>query len=159
MKAKLVILLLVLMCSSCIDKKTDFTQELSKEHLIRLELETLNISLKVPTEHTVFENNDKTVIDVNPKGRAIRQFSLTKLPPNIQKGNYKESCYFTNGAILNYTTFKEEGGNGGTEYKLEGILTFEKELFLISATDQKELGKGFPEFCLQYISTIQRLKP
>jgi len=139
----------MLICLGCAKKKTDFEQELSIEHLVRSELQTLKISLDIPQKHTVFKNNDSIVIDLNPDERTIRQFSVAKLPPTIQKDKYKESVYFKNGATLNYYNYKATGGSGGIEYVLEGILKFEEELFLISVTDQKEYGKGNPEFYLK----------
>ncbi len=154
MKRIVMITLLALILIRC-DSGNNFASELSKENLVELALEELKICILVPEKYSVSEFDDFTVIYSNLRGR---QFSISKVKPNMQKNKYKKSFHFENGAILKYYTFVKEGGNGGPEYELEGIFEFENEKFLINSTDQREYGKGTPEFCMKYLSTIKKLK-
>lgn len=157
-KSKAIVTLFALMFLACNSKPKNFSQELDSENLIKLELVNLNISIRVPHTYNIAEHDNKVIINLNPEGRTVKQFSIVKSKPVVQKGNYTETFLFDNGAILNYHLFEKAGGSGGIEYKLEGILEFEKELYLIMVTDQKELTEGNPEFCLKYLSTIKSLK-
>ena len=147
-------ILLVLILVHC-DSGNNFNSELSKENLIELELKQLNISIQVPRGHSISEFDDFTVIYSNLRGR---QFSISKVKSNIQKNRYKKSFRFDKGATLKYSTFVKKGGNGGPEYELEGIFEFKNGQLLITSTDQREYGKGTPEFCMKYLSTIKKLK-
>ncbi len=149
----------MMIIAGCNSKGNNFRHELSEERLIKLEFEKLKISVKVPEEHLLFEDSNCITIHLNSQGRRAKEFSITKSSPDIQKNKYKESFYFDNGAIMYYYTFAEVGGSGGVEYYLEGIFEFEKERFLITSIEQREFGKGRPEFCMRYLSTVEKLKP
>ncbi len=158
MKAILIVHLFPLIFWSCNSKEKNFRQELNGENLIKLELINLNISMKVSQTHSIVKLGDKSIINLNPDRRTVKQFSIAKSRPVVEKGKYVKIFLFDNGTILKYYVFEEDGGSGGIEYKLEGILEYGKELYLITATDQKELEEGDPEFCLKYLSTIKSLK-
>ncbi len=158
MKVKLIVLFAITLLLSCNSNKKDFKQVLLLENLFELESKTLNIKLMIPQKHHIFKNEDRLTIDLNPNGRAIRQFGIAKFQSNIKKEKYTESYTFENGFTLSYYTFSEAGGSGGTEYRMEGILESQEEVFKIVSIDQKELGKGEPEYCLKYLSTIKRIK-
>lgn len=159
MKTILIASLFALIFWSCNSNEKNFSKELSGENLIRLELTNLDISIKVSQTHSIIELDDKFKINLNPDGRTLKQFSLSKSKPVVEKGKYLETILFDNGMILKYNVFEENEnvGSGGIEYELEGILEFRKDLYLITATDQKEFEKGKPEFCFKYLSTIERL--
>ena len=72
---------------------------------------------------------------------------------------YNKTFHFKNKAVLKYTTFTgDTPGSGGNEYRLKGKLTYKDQTFLIEAVDQKDLGKGDPEFCLKYLSTLRYIE-
>jgi len=45
----------------------------------------------VPKEHAVFENKGKISINLNPNGRAVKQFSIETLKSTIANLEFKES--------------------------------------------------------------------
>ena len=157
MKTNLGVLLLTFIFLACGIDKNSFKEQLSKENLIKKELKTLNISLMIPQEHTIFEVSNGVIINLNPQERNTKQMSIEKVKPGVQKDKFTKSYTYNNGAILHYFTLEKEGGSGGTEYELKGIFEFEDEEFLVTSTTQNELGKGKPEFCLKYLSTIETL--
>jgi len=55
---------------------------------------------------------------------------------------------------LYYYTYSEAGGSGGPEYQLAGILRYKEQQFQILAIEQKEYGKGNPEFCFALLATL-----
>lgn len=155
MNTKLILPILAFVFLSCQQNISDFKQELSEEHLVQLELKTLKISLMIPKENNVFDHDSVILIDLNPNERNIKQFSISQLKSTIPMDKYKESLIFENGVVLNYYTSETVEGSGGSEYELEGIFKFENGQYKITSIDQKELGKGNPEFCLKYLSTIE----
>ena len=158
MKSKLIALLLVLIFSSCNHEQRGFKQELSQENLEKIESEVLNISVMIPKECAVNESKNKISFNLNPKGRTIKQFSISKLPSVVHNNNYKYTFSFENEATLSYHTFIKGAGSGGTEYELEGVLKIKNKSFLVHSIDQEEFTKGNPNFCLKYLSTIEILK-
>ncbi len=158
MNVKLTVLLVTLIITSCNSNEHNFRDELSKENLVKRELESLKIKIMIPKECTTLENNDNILIDCNPKGRAIKQFSISKIQSTLQEDQYDALFSFENGATVQYYMFEGGGGSGGTEYQLEGVFKIEDKTLLITSSDQKEFGKGEPEFCLKYLSTVEIIK-
>ena len=152
---KPVVLFFLLLCTSCTWQTNDFLEQLSKENLTKIELKTLNIRLMLPKEHFVSEINRKISINLNPKGRAVKQFSINKSKSTIDSVKFKESFIFENGAKLEYNTFITEGGSGGTEFCLSGIFQFEDKTYQITSSIQEDIKEQCgPEFCLRYLSTV-----
>lgn len=158
MNAKLVISILALIFWSCNSSKNDFNEQLSKENLFTFKSKELNISLMVPKKSVLNEMNNRVLIDLNHNGRLIKQVSIKKAMSTIRIDKYPNAFTFGNSATLNYFLSKKNGGSGGTEYGLEGVFKIEDKTFFITSYDQKEFGKGEPEFCLKYLSTIKILK-
>jgi hypothetical protein len=156
MKIKSISILLFLLLISCDSKKNNFDKEIHKENVVKLEFQNLRIRIKIPRKHQLIEDNKSVTINLNPQGRNAKQFSIVRLSSNIQKSKYTKSFKFNSGAAINYDTFSKNGGSGGTEYILKGILEFEKNQFLITSIEQNEFKKGEPEFCLKYLSTIEK---
>ncbi|GAA4279237.1 hypothetical protein [Aquimarina mytili] len=156
MKIKAALLICMFLFLNCDSNKHNFDKELRKENLVKLELKELKISILVPQESSFDESNNEVLINLNPKGRSVKLFSIKKA--TAPKNNkYNTSFTFDSGATLNYFIFEENGGNGGIEYKLNGNLEYEDRIFKITSTYQEELGRGYPEFCLKYLSTIKNL--
>lgn len=153
MKSVLILILSLIFLLGC-GAKQDFSQEINDENLISVDLNNLNINIRLPQIHSLQQFGDKAIINLNPNKRAIKQFSIEKSTSIEKRDKYQESFQFRNGAILKYYKFEEGGGSGGIEYELEGILKLKNEQFLITASHQTELVKGDPEFCLKYLSTI-----
>jgi len=152
---KILPLFFLLLVIACGQKKTKFKQQLSSENLVRLDMKSLSISVLVPKEHAVFENKGKISINLNPNGKAVKQFSIETLKSTIANVEFKESLVFENGTKLKYKTFNEEGGSGGTEYHLEGVFEIADKTFQIVSSiqdDGKEQGNA--EFCMRYLSTV-----
>ena len=158
MNVRLTVLLVTLIIASCNSNEHSFRDELSKENLVKRELEALKIKVMIPKECTILENNNNTLIDCNAKGRVIKQFSISKIQSTLQEDQYEALFSFENGATLQYYTFEGGGGSGGTEYQLEGVFKIGGKTLLITSSDQKEFGKGEPEFCLKYLSTVEIIK-
>ena len=126
---------------------------LQKEQLTEVVIKAMGIRIQVPEKNIVRAYPDRVVVDINPEGRSVRQFSIAT--SMIVLKTYNKTFHFKNKAVLKYTTFAgDTPGSGGNEYRLKGKLTYKDQTFLIEAVDQKEFGKGDPEFCLKYLSTL-----
>ena len=130
---------------------------LQKEQLTEVVIKAMGIRIQVPEKNIVRAYPDRVVVDINPEGRSVRQFSIATSMAVLK--TYDKPFHFNNKAVLKYTTFTgDTPGSGGNEYRLEGKLTCKNQTFLIKAIDQKEFGKGDPEFCLKYLSTIRSIE-
>ncbi len=147
------LLLLLLYCFSL--EPLSFEVALQKEQLATLEASPHQFTLKVPINHAFYSTKDRITIDLNPNGRRIKQLVISKKKARKDSVSYEDKYRFKNGGILRYSLSTKEGGSAGPEYVLNGQLLFSDVIYLIEASEQKEWGKGDPEFCLKYLSTLK----
>lgn len=145
--------LLLLYCFSL--EPLSFELALQKEKLVTLDATPHNIMLRVPLKHALYSTKDQITIDLNPHGRRIKQFVISEKKELDNSISYEDKYLFKNGGIFHYSKSTKEGGSAGPEYVLEGQLLFSESVYIIEATEQKEWGKGDPEFCLKYLSTLK----
>lgn len=145
------LLLFIVGFSGCNTRNDD--KELRDEQLTEVVIKAMGIRIQVHEKHIVRAYPDRVVVDINPEGRSVRQFSIATSMAVLK--TYHKTFHFKNKAVLKYTTFTgDTPGSGGNEYRLKGKLTCKDQTFLIESVDQKEFGEGNPEFCLKYLSTL-----
>lgn len=151
--------LLLLLFLGCAEKAFNFEKELSEENLKKVNIEVLGIDLMVPEGSTVFNYEVGTSINLNPKGRLVRQFRITNVSPEIENIKFEKSYLFENDVKLEYGITTNNGGSGGMEYVLNGILRLKSQAFYINSSCQGAFNTAESTFCFKYLSTIVMHKP
>lgn len=151
--------MLLLLFLGCAEKAFNFEKELREENLKKVNIELLGIDLMVPEGSTVFYYENGTSINLNPKGRLVRQFRIADVSPEIENSRFEKSYLFENEAKLEYGITTNNGGSGGMEYVLSGIFRLKGQAFYINSSYQGAFNTAEATFCFKYLSTIVLHKP
>lgn len=148
--------LLIQMVLGCNSKETHS----KKSELKKIQLPVLELVILIPTEHEIVSFENHTIIHFDPDKRYGKSIALKKINTKTPEQEYehvkkfkKEKRFYYNTSIL-----ENPGSSGGKEYCLEGILEIENRLYAIRVSDFRESGKGNPEFCFEYLATIEIIK-
>lgn len=121
----------------------------------KVQLEPFNLVMTLPVGVKVSLLDDGVHLDFNPEGRQIRQCTL-ELADTSSSSGFSHVTQLPNETTLYYNIEQFEGGSGGEEHILTGLLLTPSDSYTVQSHDQAEYPvKPDPRFCLKYLSSLE----
>ena len=126
--------------------------------LQQVQLEPLNLQLSLPVTASVSSTHQKVHVDFSPTGRQLRTCTLEVTGTAFSNADFPRRTRLANGAVLHYRVDTFEGGSGGEEHTLMGVLLMPTANYAVQSHDQAEYpARPDPRFCLKYLSSLKQV--
>jgi hypothetical protein len=116
----------------------------------------LRCALDVPAGTAVALADDGATFTTRPGTRVPRTFSVHARPPGEPGELGEQRRVLAAGVTIAYTLQTDEGGSGGEESVLDGVLVVGERSFAVRCDDQSEPpGEPDATWCLAWLATLR----